>query len=114
MCGPTFCQLCALQCERCTRFGCGCTKAPPASAEGGGEAGDKGPSRRSVHVDKEVETSEQFKRRKMINVACIGGIMLLGALSFFVPHVSFAIATAICVFLPFFRAKANKEEEQQS
>merc|ERR1719262_384961 len=112
MCGPAFCQMCALQCERCTRFGCGCTSAAPAGSEssGDGESGDKGGSKKSVHVDKEVETDEQWKKRKMINAACIAGIMFLGALSFFVPHITFAIATAICVFLPFFRAKTSKEE----
>jgi len=111
-CMPWFCTMMAHQCERCTRFGCGCNRsAVPDESETSNRASNAQESgRQSGHVNKEVETPEQWKKRKMMNAACGGGMLLLGALSFFVPHVSFAISLAICVFLPFVRAYTDKEE----
>jgi hypothetical protein len=112
-CVPSFCAMMAQQYERCCRFGCGCQKMDPATSGENAEA-KQSTQKNSVHVDKEVETEEQFKKRKMINAACVAGILMLGALSFFVPHVTFAVSLGICVFLPFLRAKQEGAEEDTS
>merc|ERR1719355_346830 len=104
----------AQQYERCCRFGCGCQKMD------GGKDGDpnavakESSQKNSVHVEKEKETDEQFKRRKMINAGCIAGILALGAMSFFIPHVTFGVSLLICVFLPFMRAKQDAAAEDTS
>jgi hypothetical protein len=113
-CLPAFCAMMAQQYERCCRFGCGCQKMD------GGKDGDpnavakESSQKNSVHVEKEKETDEQFKRRKMINAGCIAGILALGAMSFFIPHVTFGVSLLICVFLPFMRAKQDAAAEDTS
>lgn len=114
-------MVCAAQGERCARFACG---VPGKSQTAGvaddgtvpvGEGGQPtSPKESSKKVEKEVETDEAFKKRKMINAACAFGILGLAGLSFFVPQLSFAIALAICVGLPFFRAAQNKDEDHSN
>merc|ERR1711985_56502 len=89
-CGPSCATACGVQGERCARFACGIPgkNMGAGSAEDGTvPAGDasqsaKGQSSRdkSTHVDKEVETDEQWRRRKMINAACALGIMALAGI----------------------------------
>eukprot|EP00746_Dinoflagellata_sp_MGD_P160096 gnl/MRDRNA2_/MRDRNA2_86804_c0_seq9.p1 gnl/MRDRNA2_/MRDRNA2_86804_c0~~gnl/MRDRNA2_/MRDRNA2_86804_c0_seq9.p1 ORF type:complete len:116 (+),score=31.29 gnl/MRDRNA2_/MRDRNA2_86804_c0_seq9:3-350(+) len=108
--------------ERCARFACGVPprnalngdpgKAPDGTAPGS-EATPSGKGK-SQHVEKEVETIEAWKRRKMINAACAFGILGLAGVSFFAPQLSFAVALAVCVGLPFFRAAQNKEEDHSN
>jgi len=69
---------------------------------------------KSQHVEKEVETVEQWRRRKMINAGCAVGILSLAGVSFIAPQLSFACALALCVGLPFFRAAQNKEEDHSN
>jgi hypothetical protein len=75
---------------------------------------EKKSSRKSVNVEKDVETQDQWRRRKMINAGCAVGILLLAAISFVAPMVSFAISLAICLGLPFLRAHQNKEEDHSN
>merc|ERR1711924_97943 len=114
-----------VQGERCARFTCG---IPGRNMSGGSGApgnvgtappGETTPSgkktmSKSQHVEKEVETEEAWRKRKMINAACAFGILGLAGISFFAPQLSFAVALAICVGLPFFRAVQNKEEDHSN
>jgi len=83
----------------------------PADSSKSGKASSKN---QSQHVEKEVESIEAYRRRKMINAACACGILSLAGISFFVPMLSFAVALAVCVGLPFFRAAQNKEEDHSN
>merc|ERR1719161_2002937 len=112
-------MMCGLQGERCARFICGCPgrqmdgKDDQGAAAAGGEGG-RPTTRKSQHVEKEVETHEAWKKRKMINAACACGILALAGISFFAPQLSFAVSLALCVGLPFFRAVKNKEEDHSN
>jgi len=80
-----------------------------------GEAGQSAKqTEQSQKIEKEVETAEAWRKRKMINAACAFGILGLAGISFFAPQLSFAVALAICVGLPFFRAVQNKEEDHSN
>jgi len=121
MCPATCGMMLGEQCSRCARWGCGCSGrnvSKDAGADGSSAptTSDDGPSTKgkSEHVEKEVETEEAYKRRKMINAACAVGILSLGGVSFIVPQLSFAAALALCVGLPFFRAVQNKEEDHSN
>jgi len=119
-CLPTCFNMCAIQGHRCTNFICGVPGRPMGTgAEQGqvpGAGGEVSQSRKSQskHVEKEVETIEAWRRRKMINAGCAFGILALAGISFFAPQLSFAVALAICVGLPFFRAAQNKEEDHSN
>jgi len=120
-CLPHCAQMCAVQGDRCARFACGVpgrNMSSGAAADGTVPAGEGEQSSKrqskSQHVEKEVETHEAWKRRKMINAGCAFGILGLAGMSFFVPQLSFAVALAICVGLPFFRAAQNKEEDHSN
>jgi len=117
-CLPTCMHMCGVQGHRCANFICGIpgkgvgTGASPdgtAPAEGTGRSSKKSSQ---MNAEKEVETQEQWRRRKMINAGCAFGILALGGISFFAPQLSFAVALVICVGLPFFRAKQNNQEDQ--
>eukprot|EP00746_Dinoflagellata_sp_MGD_P160080 gnl/MRDRNA2_/MRDRNA2_86804_c0_seq13.p1 gnl/MRDRNA2_/MRDRNA2_86804_c0~~gnl/MRDRNA2_/MRDRNA2_86804_c0_seq13.p1 ORF type:complete len:252 (+),score=41.68 gnl/MRDRNA2_/MRDRNA2_86804_c0_seq13:1-756(+) len=121
-CAPSCCAMMGYQAERCARFACG---VPPRNALNGDQKAstDDGSSApgsdasgqgKSQHVEKEVETVEAWKRRKMINAACACGILGLAGISFFAPQLSFAVALAVCVGLPFFRAAQNKEQDHSN
>jgi len=117
-CAPNCCYMLGLQGERCARFACGVPgkggaaqpETDSAAAEGAGAAS----GRKSTHVEKEVETQEAWKKRKMINAACAFGILALAGISFVAPQLSFAVSLAICVGLPFFRAAQNKAEDHSN
>jgi hypothetical protein len=118
-CLPTCANAMGAQGHRCATFMCGLPgKGGNAGVaeDGTVPAADASQSRKSQskHVEKEVETEEQWKRRKMINAGCACGILALGGISFFAPHVSFGISLLICVGLPFFRAAQNKEEDHSN
>merc|ERR1719191_2448275 len=109
----------ALQCERFARFGCGVPgKSGGAGASEDGTVPDDGAAaskkEQSQKVEKEVETEEAWRKRKMINAGCAFGILALAGISFFAPQLSFAVALAICVGLPFFRAAQNREEDHSN
>jgi len=121
-CAPNCAMMCAVQGERCARFVCGVPGkgnmagvaddgTVPADSSKSGKASSKN---QSQHVEKEVESIEAYRRRKMINAACACGILSLAGISFFVPMLSFAVALAVCVGLPFFRAAQNKEEDHSN
>jgi hypothetical protein len=109
-----------LQGERCARFACGIPGKNMASNTEGNDGsaapteGTASTKEKSAHVEKEVETEEQWKKRKMINAACAFGILGLAGISFVAPQLSFAVALALCVGLPFFRAVKNKEEDHSN
>jgi len=111
--------MCGIQGQRCAHFVCGVPgkgiSAQP-SADGTAPVAESQSQKKSQsqHVEKEVETIEAYRRRKMINAACAFGIMALAGISFFAPQLSFAVALAICVGLPFFRAAQNKEEDHSN
>jgi len=119
-CCPTCLHMCGVQGQRCAAFICGIPgtgRGAGVAADGSVSGGDPQGSRKSgksQKVEKEVETAEQWKRRKMINAACACGILALGGISFFVPMLTFAVSSALCLFLPFFRAHANKEEDHSN
>jgi hypothetical protein len=118
-CAPSCCYMMGLQGERCARFACGIPGKNMSSGQEGNDgsaAPDASTStkEKSQHVEKEVETEEQYKKRKMINAACAFGILALAGISFFAPQLSFAVAVALCVGLPFFRAVKNKEEDHSN
>merc|ERR1712139_176218 len=119
-CLPTCAHMCGVQGQRCAHFICGVPGrqiGTGTSADGTVPAGDPTKSSRksqSQHVEKEVETIEAYRRRKMINAACAFGILGLAGISFFAPQLSFAVALALCVGLPFFRAAQNKEEDHSN
>jgi len=106
----------AVQGERCGRFVCGVPGRTGLSGQNisGDEPVSPSQKEKSQKCTKEVETAEQWRRRKMINASCAFGILFLGALSFVAAPVSFAISLGICVFLPFFRAKMAKAQEDHS
>jgi len=123
-CCPTCLHACGVQGHRCANFICGI----PGKGEGKGESADGtvpagDPTRsskkksqsgtNSTRLEKEVETDEDWRRRKMINAGCAFGILALAGISFFAPQLSFAVSLAICVGLPFFRAKYGKEEDEE-
>jgi hypothetical protein len=121
-CLPTCAAGLGHQAERCARFAGG---VPGKSANAGAAqdgtvpAGDVSQAagskkNQSQHVEKEVESSEAWRRRKMINAACAFGILALAGVSFFAPQLSFAVALAVCVGLPFFRAAQNKESDHSN
>jgi hypothetical protein len=123
MCFPMFCSMMAQQCERACRFGCGCAKPASMSEEGAVAAGavaaagaagvaEGGKPKQSIHAQKEVETEEQWKKRKMINAGCAFGLLALGGMAFVAPALSFLAASAVCIGLPMYRAAQNKTEEQ--
>merc|ERR1712224_183929 len=121
-CAPHCMYMMGLQGERCARFACGIpgkdagkTEADGTAAAGGTQSGTTPSGKgKSQHVEKEVETIEAWRRRKIINAGCAFGILCLAAISFFTPQLSFAVALAICVGLPFFRAAQNKEEDHSN
>lgn len=117
-CLPTCLGICAVQANRCFMFTCGMTpnraNDPRQEGEEAQAAAAQSSKGASQHVEKEVETEEAYKRRKMINAGCAFGILALGGLSFFVPQLSFAVALGICVGLPFFRAMQNKTEDHSN
>jgi len=120
-CLPTCGTMLAHQCERCARWGCGMPGKNVSKAAG--EDGSSAPNSssnsssgtgQSQQVEKEVETIEAWRRRKMINAGCAVGILSLAGISFIAPQLSFACALALCVGLPFFRAAQNKEEDHSN
>jgi len=119
-CFPTCVHMCGIQGQRCAHWVCGIPGkqvGATTSADGTIPAGDptkSGRKSQSEHVEKEVETLDAWRRRKMINAACAFGILSLAGISFFAPQLSFAIALALCVGLPFFRAAQNKEEDHSN
>merc|ERR1712188_213074 len=120
-CAPNCAYMLGVQGERCARFACGVpgrNKSAGSSDDGTVPAGEGGQSAKqteqSQRVEKEVETTEAYRRRKMINAACAFGILALAGISFFAPQLSFAVALAICVGLPFFRAVQNKNEDHSN
>jgi len=115
-CPMTCGYMCAVQGERCARFACGVPGRTGLSGKNvsGDAPVSQSQKEKSQKCVKEVETDEQWRRRKMINAACAFGILFLGALSFVAAPVSFAIALGICIFLPFFRARMAKTEEDHS
>jgi len=119
MCPATCATMLAHQCERCARWGCGVSGR--SVNKDAGEDGSSAPNSsgssgqdKSQRVEKEVETTEQWRRRKMINAGCAVGILSLAGISFVAPQLSFACALALCVGLPFFRAAQNKEEDHSN
>merc|ERR1719281_2219888 len=117
-CAPNCAYMLGVQGERCARFACGVpgrNMSAGSSDDGtvpageGGQSGKQSATDKSQRVEKEVETQEAWRRRKMINAACAFGILALAGISFFAPQLSFAVALALCVGLPFFRAVQNKE-----
>merc|ERR1711998_12713 len=120
-CAPNCCYMLGVQGERCARFACGVpgrNMNAGAADDGTVAAGEGGQSAKqteqSQKIEKEVETTEAYRKRKMINAACAFGILALAGISFFAPQLSFAVALAICVGLPFFRAVQNKEEDHSN
>jgi len=123
-CAPNCCYMLGVQGERCARFACGvpgrnmnagaADDGTVAAGEGAGGQGTPSGKGKSQHVEKEVETIEAWRRRKMINAGCAVGILGLAGISFFAPQLSFAVALAVCVGLPFFRAAQNKEEDHSN
>merc|ERR1711904_665254 len=119
-CFPTCVHMCGIQGQRCAHWVCGIPGkqvGATTSADGTIPAGDptkSGSKSQSQHVEKEVESLDAWRRRKMINAACAFGILSLAGISFFAPQLSFAIALALCVVLPFFRAAQNKEEDHSN
>jgi len=119
-CLPTCLTMCGVQGQRCAGFICGISgRSGGTQASPDGQAPPDSPTgtsrkSQSQHVEKEVETADAWRRRKMINAACAFGILGLAGISFFAPQLSFAIALALCVGLPFFRAAQNKEEDHSN
>jgi ABC-type multidrug transport system fused ATPase/permease subunit len=117
-CCPKFINACQIMGSRCTIFICGCSKKKEEDqSDDLSVTGSQSIQKRnsmSVQVDKEVETTEAWRRRKMVNAGCAFGILALTGLSFFRPELSFAAALFICVFLPFFRAATNKEDVSET
>jgi len=114
-CLPKCLFMCGVQGQRCAHFACGVPgKGINADAPADGTAPAETKSGKSQKVDKEVETEDQYRRRKMINAACAFGILALAGISFFAPQLSFAVALGLCVGLPFFRAVKNKEEDHSN
>merc|ERR1719160_810392 len=120
-CAPNCAYMLGVQGERCARFACGVpgrNMSAGSSDDGTVPAGEGGQSAKqteqSQKIEKEVETTEAYRRRKMINAACAFGILALAGISFFAPQLSFAVALAICVGLPFFRAVQNKNEDHSN
>jgi len=119
-CLPHCAVMMGVQGERCARFACGfgrknqATPADDAALATSSSAVSSSKKNQSQHIEKEVETQEAWRRRKMINAACAFGILGLAGVSFVAPQLSFAVALAICVGLPFFRAAQNKEEDHSN
>jgi len=88
--------------------------AEDGTVPAGDASGSKKEEKRSLQIEKEVETDDDWRRRKAINAACAFGILALAGISFFAPQLSFAMALALCVGLPFFRAYQNKEDQEDT